>query len=387
MYAERRNRATISIEGTNENAIEFVSIEIAHFSRDFKWVREFQLIIANVFETILRSNNRPPQQQLLRTCERIVTTYLNGEVLPHKTLYSYNLFTNTNTIAQKMGKHVYVHSIQHRYTGKRLSLNSAQSIESIAEFDISVKCFTEAHILWKIEQMLKSKLRQRVHKFEPDLYALVILLSHFNGFLLQKHFAFDFSAYCCCCCCWLWKIHTWKRAKLIPIHTSTTALYHHYIFIIKIWKICAFAYSWVLFFWLCICKWLCDLYIVVPLCFYSKFFKLAIIVEEHGRENKQTKQEHTQSFWNSIILLNAKSSQFEVPAFIYVNFMRNMYGRVRTRFAKKINKFKSKASATITDIRFKLLMNHPINGYFDVIQSFLFFRRDLRTLFVLSGFE
>lgn len=285
---------------------------------------------------ILRSNNRPPQQQLLRTCERIVTTYLNGEVLPHKTLYSYNLFTNTNTIAQKMGKHVYVHRIQHRYTGERLSLNSAQSIESIAEFDISVKCFTEAHILWKIEQMQKSKLRQRVHKFEPDLYAFVILLSHFNGFLLRKHFAFDFSAHCCCCCCsWLWKIHTWKRAQLTPIHTSTTALHHHYIFIIKIWKICAFAYNWALFFWLCICKWLCDLYIVVPLCFYSKFFKLAIIVEEHGKKNKQTKQEHTRSFWNSIILLNAKSSQFEVPAVIYVNFMRNMYGRVRTRFAKK----------------------------------------------------
>lgn len=62
-----------------------------------------------------------------------------------------------------------------------MSLNSAQSIESIAEFDISVKCFAEAHILWKIEQMQKSRLRQRVHKFEPDLYVLVILLSHFNG--------------------------------------------------------------------------------------------------------------------------------------------------------------------------------------------------------------
>lgn len=126
------------------------------------------------------------------------------------------------------------------------------------------------------------------------------------------------------------------------------------------------------FFWLCICKWLCDLYIVVPLCFYPKFFKLAIIVEEHGKKNKQTKQEHTRSFWNGTIFLNAKSSQFEVPAFIYVNFMRNMYGRVRTRFAKKINKFKSKASTTITDIQFKLLMNHPINGYFNVIQSFPF---------------
>lgn len=121
-------------------------------------------------------------EKFCRTKHFTPTIYLQIPIQSHRKWENMHMYTEFNTDAR----------------ANVMSLNSAQSIESIAEFDISVKCFTEAHILWKIEQMHKSRLRQRVHKFEPDLYVLVILLSHFNGFLLRKHFAFDFSTHCCC---------------------------------------------------------------------------------------------------------------------------------------------------------------------------------------------